>query len=302
MNPTPDSPWEDDPLVFKHNHTDQKFLSDLALATDYISIIICVLVVLADLLLVAVILRYKRLKTRNNYYMLNFALFHILYIMSTPCFHFILDLFYGGFLEVRWYCTWIRLENLGIGLGLTFATGFSVDTYLEAQKFNWYKKYEDRYLYVFSFFYFTHFLLYLISAGICFNAGIANNFNFYTLTVYYIALLAITSYIYFKQRNIRIFQSKKYTFEVSLMVLLIWLPLYIWYNAINIFFGSEYITDTVLWYSAFLPESLAYLSSIAVVWKLWRSNKHYKIAFRKFLHRPVSDVDYEELNVNETRV
>lgn len=298
----PNTAWDDDPHVFKHNHTEKKFLNDLALITDYISVVLCVLVVLADLLLIAVIFKYKRLRTRNNYFILNFALFHILYIISTPCFHFILDLFYGGKLEVHWYCTWIRLENLGIGLGLTFATGLSVDTYIEAQKYHWLKKYEERYLYVFSFFYFTHFLIYLISGGICFNIGIGNNFNFYFLTFYYIILLTITLYIYRKQNKITTFHSKRYTIELSLMVLLIWLPLYVWYNAINIFFGLEYKTDILLWYSAFLPEFLAYLSSVSVVWKLWKCNKHYKIAFRKILRRPVSNVDYEELNVNETSV
>lgn len=298
----PNTAWDDDPHVFKHNHTEKKFLSDLALTTDYISVVLSVLVVLADVLLIAVILRYRRLRTRSNYYMLNFAIFHILYIISTPCFYFILDLFYGSQLEVHWYCTWIRLENLGIGLGLTFVTGFGGDTYLEAQKFNWFKKYEERYLYVFYFFYFTHFLIYLISGGICFNSGIGNNFNFYFLTFYYIVLLTITIYIYYKQRKLTTIHSKRFTIEVSLMVLLIWLPLHIWYNAINIFFGKVYVTDIVLWYSAFVPEFLAYLSSVMVVWKLWKSNKHYKIAFRKILRMPVSNVDYEELNVNETCV
>lgn len=298
----PDTAWDDDPHVFKHNFTEKKFLSDLALTTDYISIILCVLVLLADFLLISVILRYKRLKTRNNYYILNFALFHILYIISTPFFHLIMDLFYGGLLEVHWYCTWIRLENMGIGLGLTFATGFGLDMYIEAQRFHWFRSYEERYLYVFSFFYFTHFLIYLISAGICFNIGLGNNFNFYFLTTYYIVLLCISAYISRFQTKVASFHTKKFTSEVSLMVLLIWLPLFFWYNCINVFFGLEYVTDTVLWYSAFVPEFLAYLSSVAVVWKLWKSNKHYKVAFRKFLRRPVSNVDYEQLNINETYV
>lgn len=296
----PDTAWDDDPHVFKHNHTENPKLNELALVTDYISVILCVIVVLSDILLIVAILRYKRLKTRNNYYVLNFSIFHILYIVSTPCFHLVLDLFYQGHLEVRWYCTWIRFENMGIGLGLTFITGFGVDTFLEAQKFHWFKKYEKRYLYVFSFFYFTHFLIYLISGGICFNSGIGNNFNFYFLTFYYIILLSIILYIYMKQKQSHIIHSKQFTTDISLMVLLIWLPLYIWYNAINIIFGINYVGDIILWYSAFLPEFLAYLSSVVVVWKLWKSNKHYKIAFRKILRRPVSNVDYEELNVNET--
>lgn len=292
--------WEDDPFVFKHNHTEKKILNDLAIATDYINMILCTIVVAVDLLLISVILRYKRLRTRNNYYMLNFAIFHILYIISTPFFHFILDLFFGGFLEVRWYCTWIRFENMGIGLALTFSTGFGLDTYLEVQNFSWVKKYEERYLYVFAFFYFLHLILYSISVAICFNAGIGNNFNFYFLTCYYMILLSISIYIYSKHKNMRMSHLRKFTFEISLIVLLIWLPLFIWYNAINKFFGIEYLTDTVLWYCAFLPEYLAYMSSVVVFWRLWKTNKHYKIAFRKILRRPVSNVDYEELNINET--
>lgn len=286
------SVWEDDPHLEKHGTS---WLEYLALTTDYLSIPFCFFAVFADFSLIHVILKYRRLKNRTNYYLLNFAIFHIVYIVSTPLFYVIVDIFYKNGLEVTWFCTWSRVENFGMILLLTFIAGYGVDVMVEERKPNWFPKYKERYSYLFSFFYFFHLMIYLISASICFKEGFGNSFNFYFLTIYYLLEVIILLYLAISSRY-----EKSYALTVSITILLIWLPLFFVYNLIG--FVKDTGFEFFLWYTAFLPEYLAYCSPMIVCYQLWKYNKHFKIAFRKLFKRHVSLPDYEELFMSEAKV
>ncbi|KAJ8967488.1 hypothetical protein NQ314_002802 [Rhamnusium bicolor] len=304
-NMSPDeSPWDENPHVQKPNSTSGKSALDyLGLTTDYLSIPLCAGAILANLLLITVILKYKRLKNRTNFYMLNFAVFHTCYIISTPLFYIVLDLFYNSELEVHWYCVWIRVENFAIGLILTFVGGFGIDAFFEKIRPSWFGKYERRYLYLFSFFYFSHFLMYVTAASVCLKTGFSNNFSFYFLTTYYFVILISVLYVNYKEKKMETnfklsTPNKAYALNISVIILLCWIPLFIFYNLMNIFKNIQKV-EHILWYTAFLPEYLAYCCSIIIVCKLWKSSKHFRAAFRKVFRRPVLDSEYDELNVNE---
>ncbi|XP_056643487.1 uncharacterized protein LOC130449581 [Diorhabda sublineata] len=286
------SVWEDDPHLEKHGRS---WLEYLALTTDYLSIPLCFLAVLADYSLIYTVLRYRRLKNRTNYYLLNFAVFHLVYIISTPLFYLILDIFYKDGMEINWYCTWSRVENFGMALLLTFIAGYGVDVLIEDHKPTWFSKYRERYFYLFSFFYFLHFMIYLISASICFKEAFRNNFNFYFLTIYYLLEVIFLLYLGISDKY-----EKSNALTISITILLIWLPLFFVYNLLN--FVKDTNVEFFLWYSAFLPEYLAYSSPIIVSCQLWKYNKHFKTAFRKLFKRHVSFPDYEELFMNETKI
>ncbi|XP_072401325.1 uncharacterized protein [Diabrotica undecimpunctata] len=291
------SSWDDDPHLEKPG---RDWLEYLALASDYFSIPLCFISVLCDILLIVVILKYRRLKNRTNFYLLNFAIFHIIYILSTPLFYCIIDIFYTGGIEVRWYCTWSRIENFGMALLLTFIAGYGVDVVVESQNANWFAKYEKRYFYLFSFFYFFHVMIFAISASICFKSGLRNNFNFYFLTIYYLVTAIFLLYLGISNKDGKLVKTKSYALNISIVILLLWLPLFVVYNLINIL--KKRNVEIVLWYLAFLPEYLAYSCSIVVCWKLWKGQKQFKTAFRKIFRREVSLVDYEELFMVENNV
>lgn len=293
------SAWEDDPHLEKSHNHGRDWLEYLALTTDYLSIPLCALAVLADILLIFVIMRYRRLKNRTNFFLINFAIFHILYIISTPLFYIILDIFYENGMDVSWYCTWSRIENYGMALLLTFIAGFGLDVVLEQMKPKWYDKYQKRYLYVFGFFYFLHTMIYAITASICFKEGLKNGFNFYFMTIYYLLIVILLLYLGINNREGKFVKTKAYALNISIAVHLAWLPLFVCYNLINILKNRQ--IEVVLWYLAFLPEYLAYICSIIVVYKLWKNNKQFKTAFRKIFKRHVSLADYEELFMCENK-
>ncbi|KAJ8938314.1 hypothetical protein NQ318_005332 [Aromia moschata] len=148
------------------------FLDYFLIATDYTSIPIYSVAILADVLLMIVVLKYKRLRNRNNLYLLNFAVFHTCYIISTPLFYKVLDLFYERKQRIPWFCVWIRVEDFLSGLTVTFGGGYGIDALLEKIRPFWFYKYEARYLYLFSFLYFSHLLLYVIAVAVCHKKGL----------------------------------------------------------------------------------------------------------------------------------
>ncbi|XP_050517681.1 uncharacterized protein LOC126892218 [Diabrotica virgifera virgifera] len=273
------------------------WLEYVTIAADYFSIPLRLISILCDILLIAVILKYRRLKNRTNCYLLNFAIFHIFYVLSIPLFYCIMDLFYPKGLEVRWYCICSRIENFAIALLLTFIAGYGVDVVVESQQANWFPKYEKRYFYLFFFFYFFHVMIFAISANFCFKSGFQNNFNSYFLTTYYLIAVIFLLYLGTNNKDGRLVKTKSYALNISIVILLLWLPLFMVYNLINIV--KKRNVETVLWSLAFLPEFLAYSCSMVVFWKLWKDQKQFKTAFRKIFRREVSVEDYEELFVVE---
>nr|CAH7724951.1 unnamed protein product [Callosobruchus chinensis] len=290
------NPYEDDPHYHGHRKT---LLEYLSIATDYLSIPVCLTAILTDIMLICFILKYKRLKQRQNYYLLNFALFHFIYIVSTPCLHIVMDIFYSSELDMNWYCAWLRVENFGIFLLLTFVAGFPIDAFIEIRSFRFFKNYERGYFLIFIFFYVFAAILYSAAASVCFKQGFRNNFNFYLVTVYYLVMLVG---IFYTSTQIRYKHSTEvnlhYTINVAMSVLLCWLPLFICYSLINIF-KDVHNVEIVLWYLAFLPEYIAYSSSIVMVWQLCKRNKYFRVAFQRLFRRPVDESDYAELVAGE---
>lgn len=302
-----ESPWEEDPHL--NSNASTSALEYLSAVTDYFSIPLCAAAIAADIILIAIILRYKRLKTRTNFYLLNFNICHILYIISAPFLYYtISDLFYEGSVEVHWYCVWIRIENYAMALAFTFIAGYGIDTFIERAKPAWFSRYKERYLYVYAFFYFGHFLIYLISTCICLKRGFTNNFNFYFLSCYFFIALFCVLYTTHKEetmeKNLKLSTPHKaYALTISAIILLMWMPLIIFYNLIIIFKEFE-VVERILWYTIFLPEYLAYCCPFVVVYIAWVSSKQFKTALRKTFRMTVLDSDFDELNVenNEERV
>ncbi|XP_018568595.1 uncharacterized protein LOC108908899 [Anoplophora glabripennis] len=298
----PESPWNDDPHLHP-NSTSTSPLEYLSTVTDYFSIPLCVAAIVADLFLTVVILKYKRLKKRTNLYLVNFNISHILYIISTPLLYYMVsETFYEGQMDIHWYCVWIRVENFAMGLAFSFIAGYGMDSFLEKAKPSWFSRYKERYLYVFSFFYFGHFLVYLIAASICLKRGFNNNFNFHFLSGYFfLALISILYVTYEEQKlekNLRLSTPHKaYSLTVSVIILLMWMPLIIFYNMVIIFANFENV-ERVLWYTLFLPEYLAYCCPMVIIYELWKSSKQFRNAFRKVLRMAVLDSDFDELNVH----
>ncbi|KAG5886642.1 hypothetical protein JTB14_001004 [Gonioctena quinquepunctata] len=292
------SPWAEDPHVQKPNETGKTALDYFSLTTDFASLPVCSAAVLADIFLIIVILRYRRLKTRTNLFLLNFAVFHAMYIVSTPFFYLVLDILFGGVLEVHWFCLWLRIENFAMALAISFGVGFGIDVVMEAKRLAWFHKYDERYIYVFSFFYFLHAMVYTITGTICFRIGIANNFHFYFLATYYLLGMIVLLYLGIQNRSTKLVANKEWVLNISIILSLCWLPLIFIYSLMFMFIDVHSV-EKVLWYLAFLPEFLAYSASLVAVWQLWKYNTHFKMAFRKLLRRPVSLTDYEELFVSE---
>ncbi|CAG9817545.1 unnamed protein product [Phaedon cochleariae] len=155
--------------------------------------------------------------------------------------------------------------------------------------------------YVFAFLNFFHTLFYVSSSSICFNHGFNSNFSTYFLTTEYLLTAILLLYLGIKNKSERMVASKDWVLSTSLTIVICWLPLFVCYNLIDAFHSVRDV-EIVLWYLAFLPEYLAYSCSMITVWRLWKSNQQFKVAFRKFFRRNVPSAEYEELFMSENTI
>lgn len=276
------------------DHSNNKFLQYLGITVDYLSIPLCITAVVFNIFLIFVTLKHKRLRTRHNFYLVNFAIFHSIYIISTPTLHIIVDAFYNGDIYTKIYCVFLKIENYAILVMLIFTAGYTLDAILEKRQDKCYYLYERFYKYMFMAIQIFGVVSYAIAAGLCYVSA-SETFSFYLLTSFFFLIAGALSYAHWINERKTIFVNATNPLKISLPIIICYLPLIICYSLLHIFKNNHKI-EFFLWYSAFLPEFLAYCCSLVVVYKLYHLDKHFRVAFRKLFRRPVQNADYDELN------
>lgn len=273
------------------------------LATFFISIPICLGAVLVDLLLIFIILKFKALKTRGNYYILNYCICNIVFLLSEHVLHLCMDLFFGGYLEVSWYCTFIQLENYFLDMCIVFISFYAFDEYIVNVSGDYFLyMYKNGYKYIIGAVYPFHFILAFIVTNVCFNTAkdIKFHVSFIFVTIVYVICLAVALKIKIDCRKSH-FRNNKYlkqALSVTMYTLLFFLPVVFYYNMLSIV--ERIMTDDnleILRSMAFISEYFAYAASFVLIYKLFKENKFYKLAICKIFCSSNSELDFGRLDI-----
>ncbi|KAH1017459.1 hypothetical protein HUJ05_008099 [Dendroctonus ponderosae] len=286
-----------------HEIHDDASTRTFRLSTFFISIPICLVAVLVDLLLIFMILRYKAFKTRGNFYILNFCICNILFLIAEHVLHLSMDLFFGGSLEIGWYCTFIQLENYFLDLAIVFITVYTVDEYIGMVASDYISyMYKNGFKYVIGCTYLLHLILGFIVSNVCFSSSkdIKFHISFIFMTIVYAICWAVIAKIRYDCRKTA-FKNNKYLIQalsVTQLTLLFFLPVVFYYNVLNI--AERIVTDDnldVLRSLAVIAEYLAYSATFGLAYKLFKVNKFYRLAFCKIFRRTNQDLDFSRLDI-----
>ncbi|XP_050310683.1 uncharacterized protein LOC126746461 [Anthonomus grandis grandis] len=275
------------------------------LATFIISIPLCLLAILIDLLLIFVILKYKAFKSRGNYYILHFAICNVVFLAAEHVLHLSMDLFFGGSIEVQYYCTFIQMENYFLDMCVIFLAGYALDEYIVMISSDYFLyMYKNGFRYVLGAVYPVHFILSFIVTSVCFSNiyDIRFHVSFIFVTVVYVVCMAVLIKIRydcrksFFNKNQNLVQS----LHVTLFAMLFLLPVIFYYNVLNLA-EKIVVADSdmeVLRVIAVVPEYLAYATSMALIYKLYKHKKFYKLAVCKvFCKAKSNELDFTRLDV-----
>ncbi|KAL1497791.1 hypothetical protein ABEB36_008689 [Hypothenemus hampei] len=273
------------------------------LTTFFISIPICLVAIVVDLLLIFFILKYRAFKTRGNYYIVNFCICNIVFLATEHVVHLAMDLFFGGQIQSEWYCTFIQLENYFLDMCIVFVAGYAVDEYIVMISSDYFLyMYKNGFKYIIGSIYLLHIVLAFIVSSVCFSSprDIKFHISFIFVTIIYAICWAIVIKIKIECRKTK-FKSNLYLMQamsVTQFTLLFFLPLLFYYNVISI--AERIITDDnldVLRMLAFISEYLAYAATFALAYKLFKTNKFYRLAICKIFCKNNSNLDFSRLDI-----
>lgn len=265
----------------------------LKLATGLVNVI-------ADIILIVVILKHKRLQTRVNKYILHHIIGNLMYLVGSPILYIFIEIFrfgYGGHTSKIVY----QFETSSLTLSAFFACALAVDWFVTIYKPEWLIRFKTVHDKSFYLIYIVWIVDFLINAGISLNSPGYYYIIYTSSSTRILCLMAFLTILV--MRFLRLFarlpsESTKiaYALTISTCITACWLPVLI-FHYIYFWDGFGYgVTIIVFDIIYYLFELLSFGSSIIVCYMLGRLNKHFKMAFDRIYKRSVQTYDDDNLD------
>ncbi|CAH1115671.1 unnamed protein product [Psylliodes chrysocephalus] len=273
---------------------------------DIIKFFLCIGVIIIDIYLIVIISRNKKLKeTRTNKYVMHYAIFNILQFVSLPFFEFTIEIF-GLWRFFSWhvYCLFGQMQDVYIvGMFLcclALTSEWIITVYYNP---NVRRVILSKILnYSILFIYCICFQFWILNVILCYYSIyvitiLLNSILYFCLVIF----VLVCNCLKIKVKNPS--NKKMYSLTIATVMILTWLPLYIYHFCAGFF--DAYTFRLFILLTFFIPEYLAYGSPIIVIVLLAKLNKYYKVAFTKTCNKSVQeytgDDEYFDESENEVK-
>lgn len=264
----------------------------IEIITFILRVILCLCAIVVDILLIYVILKFKRLRSTVNSYIKNYAIVNMLLSVSIP-------ITYIGLVYThnRWEIQ-IELSILSLNFLFAFALGF--DWLIMTFKPEYGMKIKNCYKYLTPSIYILGCVKFLIECTLGLTQGIHIE-KLFVAIIYVLILLFILVLDYLNFRYKSSIRSTKavYSLTIANIIVLCWLPMFIYHIC---FQKSRYdhIPAMIFRYMGFIPHWATSSVSLIILIVLVRMNKNYRMAFAKMFKRSVRDYSNEGENLDES--
>lgn len=273
---------------YKHHIPIQEYFFIIG---EFLVFLACLIAAAANVFLSTTILRFKKLRTRLNIYILNIALLnvfnHLLGILL-----FLTDLL--GFLSILLVTIELHIQNTVQALHVVFSVLLASDWFLSARKSYWITLYSPLYKIIF----FAIYTFFLIEGLIAFAyAEMHHYIRFAVFNAVYVICLIFMIILNILKRFVRLKgnpEANAYAFTVANIFVFAYLPVWIYHTMTLFFINIE--TSGVLIIVSVLPALVWIIHPIIVVIVLGACNKHFKIAYMKTFRRTVDEYDCDDLD------
>lgn len=263
---------------------------------------VCLVAIATSLFLFITILRFKRLKTRTNMYILHLSLLNAIYNVGIFI-YLAFDTVYS-----RSSVLFVYVQFHFILMHVTFAFLLSLDWFLTATKPNWMIHYQKFYQYIFICIY-VFFVVGLIVAYAVSSGYQEYNIMIYIATYFFIIMLLILLNVLRGIVNIKTEAFKtRYGFTIANITLFSYIPcmFHHFVYLACIFYDYTRSFESVFYFITFLPYIVWIGHPVLVVYILGYLNEHFKMAYLKSFRRSSGysreDLDelYEEENIDRS--
>lgn len=264
------------------------------LVTNVIKLILCLSTIIADILLIYAITKFRRLKSTVNCYIRHYAIFNILHLLGGPLVHLV----YGEYES----CLEHAVDKSALIFNFLFAFGLGFDwltlTFKPeiGMKIGNFYKYSSLSLYVIGC---------LMSLGFCVLCyRDFSHLRFLSITYLSVLLfILVLDYLTFKHKNAVRFTKPVYSLTVANIIVLFWLPAFVDIHLHELLAHKEMV-QIILSFIMFIPEWLSCSISLVIVVVLVNVDKHFKMSFAKIFRKSLRNYngDNESLDKSEGRV
>ncbi|KAG5886637.1 hypothetical protein JTB14_000999 [Gonioctena quinquepunctata] len=279
-------------------------MSYFSLAGALVQLLIYICVVAADVFLITIISKNKRLRTKINSYIMHFLIFDMIAILAMPVLEIFMEVTsmwkHIGF---RTYCISEQVETSSIMFCHLFSFGLVLEWFLTIHNPELGRRFMRFYKYSIPIIYAIGTSQLLILTGLCFRKDWTIRHLAETLFFLYVCIfLCICNFFSYKKKN-QLDNKNSYALTIANVMILSWLPLYLYHELLFVIDGR--IMAIILYFSLYIPESLAYGCPIIMVVMLGKLNKYFQMAYDRVFKkstRNYGDDDDDNLDESEEDV
>lgn len=286
-----------DPLAeidaeIEHEFNHYNIIWTIQIVFMFAKVIVCLISVAADMFLAVTILRFKRLQTRINTYILHMCIITSLLYFIIPMFVTILDLIIHHF--AIYYM--MEVQNTFLMSYVTFSLILAVDWIVSNYNSPWIAWYHRYYKYCIPVIYFMFFIYTLVTV---FSDGMTMTLMKIFL-YYYIASAVILIALNIVKRFTRVkpeTQKTAYAMTVSNIAIFSFLPTFFIYWLLTYLLPHNFTIDMIFVFIESIVVMLSLSHPIIIVYYLGKENKYFKMAYNKSFKRSIRS--YGDDNLDE---
>ncbi|KAG5886636.1 hypothetical protein JTB14_000998 [Gonioctena quinquepunctata] len=270
---------------------------NLAATTVQLLLFICVLA--ADIFLITIICKKKRLRTKINSYIMHFLIFDMIAILSMPVLRIFMEVTsMWKHIGYRTYCISAQVETSSIMFCHLFSFGLVLEWFLTIHNPELGRKFMRFYKYSISIIYAIGTSQLLILTGLCFREDWTVRHLTESLFFFYVCIfLCICDFFSYKKKN-QLDNKNSYALTIANVMILSWLPLYLYHELLLVIDGT--IISLILYSTIFIPECLAYGCPIIMVVMLGKLNKYFQMAYDRAFKKSARNYGDDDDNLDES--
>jgi hypothetical protein len=269
---------------------------------DFLRLFASTMSICASVVLIYVIIKIKRLRSRTNNYILHYAISALIFYTFTTAFEILLHCGLHNLTSGRVFCMLFNIESVCLSLTFTFAAALSVDWLILVTRESWLERYGRIQKYLIVCIYLVHITEYSLVVSSCFDKHIVAE-NSTTLVIYCLAsftVLSVNAFTYFKKPSGDCIRYR-YSLTISTFLVLIWIPVVVFAVFVIQYL---YFPENIIIRIFVLPFEIllaVVVHGVPIITAFWLSyiSHDFSQAFNTVFKRPSStpdDLDDDEEN------
>jgi hypothetical protein len=260
---------------------------------DFLRLFVSIMSICASVVLIYVIIKFKRLRSRTNNYILHYAISALIFYTFATGFGIILDFGLHDLIDASVLCMLFEIDGICLSLTLTFAAALSVDWLILVTRESWLERYGRIQKYLIACIYLAYITESSLAVGLCFDKHI-NAEDSTTLVIYCVAsfiVVAVNAFTYFKKPSGDCMRYR-YSLTISTFLVLIWIPVVL----LVIFNMYLYYPKNIILRVFAVPIEIllaVVVNSLPIITAFWLSyiSHDFSEAFNTVFKRPSSTPD-----------